>query len=117
LDAELPAPSVQVGASSPPAGTAIAPTVKPVAPGTGKLVMTREHCETLGRKFAELTLQQGGVNGAARAGSAGAREAAGVGKTFSDGCVRDLVGQTVEASEYRCMLRATSPDGLLGCRR
>lgn len=84
--------------------------------GAGKIVMTREHCETLGRKFTELTLQQGGALGALGAGSAGDQEAAGVGRTFSEGCVRDLVGQTVDAREYECMLQAKSSDALLGCR-
>ena len=90
---------------------------EPVGEATGKIVMTREHCETLGRKFSELALQQGGALGALGAGSAGEAEAAAVGKTFSVGCVRDLAGQAVEAREYQCMLRASTPDWLLACRK
>jgi hypothetical protein len=111
-----------------PAGTpgaapaAVAPAARaaggePVSVATGKVVMTREHCETLGRKFAELTMQQGGALGELGAGSAGDHEADGVRRTFSEGCVRDLVGQPVEAREYQCMLRAKSPDALLACKR
>jgi hypothetical protein len=110
---------------APTHGPATAPTATPHAGGepvgeaTGAIVMTREHCETLGRKFAELTLAQGGMlgdlGGGADPGAKG--EAAGVGKTFADGCVHDLVGQTVEAREYQCMLRAQSPDGLLACKK
>jgi hypothetical protein len=81
------------------------------------MVMAREHCEALGRRFAELTLQQGGMLGSLGAGASGDGEAANVGKTFSDGCVRDMVGQTVEVREYQCMLHAPSGDALLACKR
>jgi hypothetical protein len=89
----------------------------PAAPASGKMVMTRERCEALGRKFTELALKQGGVLGALGVDSAGEAEAAGVGRTFSERCVRDLGGQEVEVAEYQCMLRAESPDGLTACRK
>jgi hypothetical protein len=83
----------------------------------GKLVMTREHCETLGRKFAELTMEQGGMMGAFGDRSALEREAEGIGKTFADRCAKDMAGKDVEAREYQCMLRARTPNDLLGCKR
>lgn len=93
------------------------PTVPPVGappapqPGeaAGSVVMTREHCETLGRKFAELSMQ--GASGPVH------REAEGVGRTFADRCAHDMVGQTVPLAEYQCMLRARAADELLGCKR
>jgi hypothetical protein len=89
-----------------------APAAPRVAEAAGTMTMTRAHCETLGRKFAELTVAQAPGGGAALG-----LEAAGVGQTFADRCGRDLVGQTVEVREYGCMLRAQAPEELLGCKR
>ena len=101
-----------------PAASGHAPAVgAAVAEARGKMVMTREHCEALGRKFAELTLKQGGMLGALGVDGAGEAEAAGVGRTFSERCARDLAGQEVEVRDYQCMLRAESPDGLLACKK
>ena len=105
----------------PPAPTPRADAPRPQEPpeptgeATGSIVMTRAHCEALGRKFAELALAQGGVLGGVD--EAGKREAEGVGKTFADRCAHDMVGQTVAAREYQCMLHARSPDGLLACKK
>lgn len=96
------------GGGAPPGGA--------VGEAAGKVRMTREHCETLGRKFAELTTDQGGaMGGGDRAGLA--READRIGRDFADRCARDMAGQDVEAREYQCMLRARVADELLGCRK
>ena len=71
--------------------------------------MTREHCATLGRRFAEMAM--GGESGALH------EEAEKVGRTFEGGCARDLAGQEVDVAEYECMLRAQAAEELLGCRR
>jgi hypothetical protein len=71
------------------------------------MVMTREHCQTLGRRFAEMAM--GGEGGPPQ------DEAEKVGRTFTDGCARDMAGQQVEIAEYQCMLRAQAPEELLRC--
>lgn len=96
---------------SAPAALPARPASPPVGEVTGRVVMTREHCEALGRKFSELTVAQGGGGGAIH------REAEGVGRTFADRCAREMVGQTVEVGEYQCMLRARAAEELLGCKR
>lgn len=75
----------------------------------GKMLMTREHCQALGRRFAEMAM--GSESGPPH------DEAEKVGRTFADGCARDMVGQQVEVAEYQCMLRAQAPEELLGCKR
>jgi hypothetical protein len=74
--------------------------------------MTREHCDTLGRKFAELAMAQAGAPGASPT-----REAEEMGQSFADRCAHDMAGQTVDVREYQCMLRAKAADELLGCKR
>ena len=96
----------------PAVGAAPAPAARPDE-ATGSVVMTREHCETLGRKFAELAMEQGGQG----ARGSMSREAEGVGRTFADRCTRDMVGQTVPLAEYQCMLRAKASNELLACKR
>ncbi|APR78037.1 Hypothetical protein A7982_03384 [Minicystis rosea] len=96
-----------------PSAPAAQPNAAPATgEATGKITMTREHCETLGRKFGELAMAQ-----APGGGSAMEREASSVSRTFADRCAHDMVGQAVEAAEYQCMLRAPSADALLGCKR
>ncbi|MFT3771976.1 MAG: hypothetical protein QM820_41750 [Minicystis sp.] len=101
---------------APPGGLpgAAAPraSAPPTGEATGKITMTREHCETLGRKFAELTMAQ-----APGAGAEMKAEADNVGRTFADRCAHDMAGQTVEAGEYQCMLRARAAEELLSCKR
>jgi hypothetical protein len=92
------------------------PPAAPAAPRTGEatgaITMTREHCATLGRKFAELVMAQGGAPDASPT-----REAEEMGKSFADRCAHDMVGQTVDVREYQCMLRAKAAGELLGCKR
>ena len=97
---------------SPGSPPAAAQTPPPTGEATGAITMTREHCDTLGRKFAELAMAQVGA-----ASATPTREAEGAGKTFADRCARDMVGQSVGAGEYHCMLRARAADELLGCKR
>ena len=107
-------PGAAVLAGVPRAAPAVGAPAAASPPETaGSIVMTREHCDTLGRKFTELTLAQHAEGET----STGDREASGVGKTFSDRCAREMVGQTVDMREYQCMLRATAPEELLGCKR
>jgi hypothetical protein len=111
---ESAAPAAIGALPGPLPGLAPPAAPRPAEPeATGSVVMTREHCATLGRKFAELTMAQGGrdPNGSVD------REAENVGKTFADRCSREMVGQTVSVAEYQCMLRAKAATELLGCKR
>lgn len=108
--APLAAPSGGVIPSLPPAPAAPPAPSARTGEARGNMVMTRAHCETLGRRFSEIAVAQAGATGMVR-------EAENVGKIFTDRCAREMVGQTVEVREYECMLRAEGAEQLLDCKR
>jgi hypothetical protein len=92
------------------------PDPKGKKPKAGEIVMTREHCATLGRKFAELAKTQASI----MPGIDPARiktEANKIGKDFANKCNRDMVGETVPKAEYDCMIRAKAHTDILGCKQ
>ncbi len=95
---------------------------EPTGEAAATITMTREHCETLGRKFAELVMAQGGGMGAGMGASTGDKaalkeEGTKLGRDFAKNCARDMGGQKVLVSEYQCMLKARAANELLGCKK
>lgn len=76
------------------------------------LLVTEEHCDTLGRKIAAIGLEQIGASGPAEE----RREAERIGESVASQCKRDKVGSTMGRAEYECLLRARAVTDILSCR-
>jgi hypothetical protein len=104
-----PAPVAAGGAGGPtPSPAPAAPGAKqaPATASGASFVITAEHCNELGRKFTQLTLDAGGTKGDAKK----------IGDDFAAKCKKDKVGEAQEKREYDCILAVKSVMDIEGCK-